>query len=259
MAANHDTQMATLTEIARLWNIEKNGTLYEISIALAERLADEPIRKNIIEAFRIVHRCKLPCQEFPVVIVERLIECLKMPLIYDYKLKLISLLHEIAAEEKGLRNILRLRGEVVLLRILNQSEEVLKPDCFQLLIRLAESLRGRVAIIRALTSPDQLLVHLKKSKNLDVFTLQLLTLLLGVPTARSMFDVPSLHSYLRESSLENTQLDIYKQLVGWLIRLPGTRLVDHFAKLNPDPITAESQASCNNAGESSKTPQEETG
>uniref|UniRef100_A0A094ZSC9 Uncharacterized protein n=1 Tax=Schistosoma haematobium TaxID=6185 RepID=A0A094ZSC9_SCHHA len=56
----------------------------------------------------------------------------------------------------------------------------------------------------------------------------LITNLLGVPTARKMFSVPKFISYLSSKS-DDSELNLRKQLLLWLVNLPSQNLVDHLA------------------------------
>lgn len=65
------------------------------------------------------------------------------------------------------------------------------------------------------------------------------------------------HNYLCELSSDQPRVNIYKQLVGWLIRLPGTRLVDHFATFCQDPLTGEPEVTGDNSSNPTMTTLEE--
>ncbi|KAF5402285.1 hypothetical protein PHET_04246 [Paragonimus heterotremus] len=183
---------AELARIAKSCGIEKQEiTLYDIGVTLAEKLKSEPIRKNVSSVYDNNH------------IQGR-------------------------AEEKGLRNILRFKGERAILNLLVQPEEVLKPHCFSLLTRIAQSLRGKVVIMECLATPETLLRHLHRSPDRALMVLKLLTSLLGMPTARIFFNQPSLTNYLSKP-VDDPTLNGYVQLVSWLISLPINRLVDHLA------------------------------
>ncbi|CAI2730069.1 unnamed protein product [Schistosoma spindalis] len=93
---------------------------------------------------------------------------------------------------------------------------------------ISESLRGRIAILEYADSSQQLLLQLQKSKKFSNLILQLITNLLGVPTARKMFNVPKFISYLSSKS-DDSELNLRKQLVLWLVNLPSQNLVDHLA------------------------------
>ncbi|CAH8568104.1 unnamed protein product [Schistosoma guineensis] len=93
---------------------------------------------------------------------------------------------------------------------------------------ISESLRGRIAILEYADSSQQLLLQLQKSKKFSNLILQLITNLLGVPTARKMFSVPKFISYLSSKS-DDSELNLRKQLLLWLVNLPSQNLVDHLA------------------------------
>ncbi|KAH8871454.1 hypothetical protein KSF78_0006232 [Schistosoma japonicum] len=95
-------------------------------------------------------------------------------------------------------------------------------------MRISESLRGRIAILEYTDSSQQLLLELLKSKKLSGLILQLITNLLGIPTARKMFNVPKFITYL-SSKTDDSELNLRKQLALWLVTLPTQNLVDHLS------------------------------
>ncbi|KAH8871456.1 hypothetical protein KSF78_0006232 [Schistosoma japonicum] len=56
----------------------------------------------------------------------------------------------------------------------------------------------------------------------------LITNLLGIPTARKMFNVPKFITYL-SSKTDDSELNLRKQLALWLVTLPTQNLVDHLS------------------------------
>ncbi|CAH8554423.1 unnamed protein product [Heterobilharzia americana] len=187
---DRSTKIRKLTSIAQLWGINGSLTINEIGLQLVDRSSIHPVRKNLLEAFHLLYQLKMPNEIYPLGIIEKIITCLTLSLTHEYKLEALKILMLIAQEERGLRNILRLQGCEATMNLLFEAEEVLKPHCLSLLIRISESLRGRITILEYTNSSHQLLLLLQKSKKFSNLTLQLITNLLGIPTARKMFNVP---------------------------------------------------------------------
>ncbi|CAH8569588.1 unnamed protein product [Schistosoma bovis] len=225
---NRTTNIKKITSIAKSWGINGKMTIHELGLLLVEKSSTYPVRKNLLEAFHLLYLLKASDETYPLVIIEKIITCLTLSLTHEYKLEALKILLLIAQEEKGLRNILRLQGCDATLNLLFKAEEVLKPYCLNLLIRISESLRGRIAILEYADSSQQLLLQLQKSKKFSNLILQLITNLLGVPTARKMFSVPKFISYLSSKS-DDSELNLRKQLLLWLVNLPSQNLVDHLA------------------------------
>ncbi|KAK4470604.1 hypothetical protein MN116_006142 [Schistosoma mekongi] len=225
---DRSTKIKKFTSIAKSWGISGKLTIQEIGLRLVEKSSSHPVRKNLLEAFHLLYQLKALNEVYPLVIIEKIITCLTLSLTHEYKLEALKILFLIAQEEKGLRNILRLQGCDATLNILFEAEEVLKPHCLSLLIRISESLRGRIAILEYTDSSHQLLLELLKSKKLSGLILQLITNLLGIPTARKMFNVPKFITYL-SSKTDDSELNLRKQLALWLVTLPTQNLVDHLA------------------------------
>ncbi|CAH8515525.1 unnamed protein product [Schistosoma turkestanicum] len=225
---DRSAKIKKLSSIAKSWGINGTMTIHEIGLLLVEKSSTYPVRKNLLEAFHLLYQLKAPDDIYPLVIIEKIITCLTLSLTHEYKLEALKILLLIAQEEKGLRNILRLQGCDATLNLLFRAEEVLKPHCLNLLIRMSESLRGRIAILEYVDSSQQLLLQLQKSKKFSNLILQLITNLLGVPTARKMFNVPKFINYLSSES-DDSELNLRKQLVLWLVNLPSRNLVDHLA------------------------------
>ncbi|KAH8871455.1 hypothetical protein KSF78_0006232 [Schistosoma japonicum] len=225
---DRSTKIKKITSIAKLWGISGKLTLHEIGLQLVEKSSSHPVRKNLLEAFNLLYQLKALNEVYPLVVIEKIITCLTLSLTHEYKLEALKLLFLIAQEEKGLRNILRLQGCDATLNLLFKAEEVLKPHCLNLLIRISESLRGRIAILEYTDSSQQLLLELLKSKKLSGLILQLITNLLGIPTARKMFNVPKFITYL-SSKTDDSELNLRKQLALWLVTLPTQNLVDHLS------------------------------
>ncbi|CAH8547553.1 unnamed protein product [Schistosoma mattheei] len=225
---NRTTNIKKITSIAKSWGINGKMTINELGLLLVEKSSTYPVRKNLLEAFHLLYLLKASDETYPLVIIEKIITCLTLSLTHEYKLEALKILLLIAQEEKGLRNILRLQGCDATLNLLFKAEEVLKPYCLNLLIRISESLRGRIAILEYADSSQQLLLQLQKSKKFSNLILQLMTNLLGVPTARKMFSVPKFISYLSSKS-DDSELNLRKQLLLWLVNLPSQNLVDHLA------------------------------
>ncbi|CAH8554390.1 unnamed protein product [Heterobilharzia americana] len=225
---DRSTKIRKLTSIAQLWGINGSLTINEIGLQLVDRSSIHPVRKNLLEAFHLLYQLKMPNEIYPLGIIEKIITCLTLSLTHEYKLEALKILMLIAQEERGLRNILRLQGCEATMNLLFEAEEVLKPHCLSLLIRISESLRGRITILEYTNSSHQLLLLLQKSKKFSNLTLQLITNLLGIPTARKMFNVPKFITYLSTRS-DDAELNLRKQLVLWLVNLPTQNLVDHLA------------------------------
>ncbi|CAH8569604.1 unnamed protein product [Schistosoma bovis] len=205
---NRTTNIKKITSIAKSWGINGKMTIHELGLLLVEKSSTYPVRKNLLEAFHLLYLLKASDETYPLVIIEKIITCLTLSLTHEYKLEALKILLLIAQEEKGLRNILRLQGCDATLNLLFKAEEVLKPYCLNLLIRISESLRGRIAILEYADSSQQLLLQLQKSKKFSNLILQI--------------------SYLSSKS-DDSELNLRKQLLLWLVNLPSQNLVDHLA------------------------------
>nr|CAH8855106.1 unnamed protein product [Trichobilharzia regenti] len=164
--SDRNIKIRKLTSIAKSWGINGNLTVSEIGLQLVDRSVTHPVRKNLLEAFHLLYQLKTPDEIYPLVIIEKIITCLTLSLTHEYKLEALKLLLLIAEEERGLRNILRLQGCDATMCLLFDSEEILKPHCLNLLIRISESIRGSIAILEYANSPQKLLLQLQNSKKL---------------------------------------------------------------------------------------------
>nr|CAH8855109.1 unnamed protein product [Trichobilharzia regenti] len=197
--SDRNIKIRKLTSIAKSWGINGNLTVSEIGLQLVDRSVTHPVRKNVssrpfllshfitfhgyfdffsvvfffsvnfiklLEAFHLLYQLKTPDEIYPLVIIEKIITCLTLSLTHEYKLEALKLLLLIAEEERGLRNILRLQGCDATMCLLFDSEEILKPHCLNLLIRISESIRGSIAILEYANSPQKLLLQLQNSKKL---------------------------------------------------------------------------------------------